>query len=648
MAFMEKPPAGKVLLDDTVPLTAAIEASQSLQSHTEYIIRVQRGISVENSWQIVRRYSDFDLLNNSLQIAGLSLPLPPKKLIGNMDREFIAERQKGLQNYLNVITTNHVLSNCELVKKFLDPNNYSANYTEGETFLRYMNTKEGWIIFPVNREIALQQVSMFFRSEPKWEVVEPLKDIGWRIRKKYFLMKIKNQPKERLVLSWADLGPDKYLSDKDFQCLIKLLPSCDHGQTSWKYSVGSTEWREHPYIYRVTFATANESSALLIRMFNEKGTLKDLIYKAKPKDPFLKKYCNPKKIQGLELQQIKTYGRQILEVLKFLHDKGFPYGHLHASNVMLDGDTCRLLDLENSLLGLPSFYRSYFSQFRKINTLESVDVHCFGHLLYEMTYGRPPDSVPVDSFPPAPSMAVVAVLESTLSCEACKNGMPTVSRLLQMPLFSDVLLTTSEKPQFKWMISDAEHLFITCWPFVCQVSAFLKRTKEGIPTKLKEALRIAKECIEKRLIEEQKQIHQHRRLTRAQSHHGSEEERKKRKILARKKSKRSAVENSEEYSAKYSNSNNSGSGASSPLTSPSSPTPPSTAAALGLGKRCKEEDVRITSTASASATSSSLASCEHRGAYTASAPGCEWCEPRGLTQLHPEFPKGNFEESRNL
>ncbi|XP_037594015.1 PX domain-containing protein kinase-like protein isoform X12 [Cebus imitator] len=442
---------------------------------------------------------------------------------------------------------------------------------------------------------------MFFRSEPKWEVVEPLKDIGWRIRKKYFLMKIKNQPKERLVLSWADLGPDKYLSDKDFQCLIKLLPSC-----------------LHPYIYRVTFATANESSALLIRMFNEKGTLKDLIYKAKPKDPFLKKYCNPKKIQGLELQQIKTYGRQILEVLKFLHDKGFPYGHLHSSNVMLDGDTCRLLDLENSLLGLPSFYRSYFSQFRKINTLESVDVHCFGHLLYEMTYGRPPDSVPVDSFPPAPSMAVVAVLESTLSCEACKNGMPTVSRLLQMPLFSDVLLTTSEKPQFK------------------------------IPTKLKEALRIAKECIEKRLIEEQKQIHQHRRLTRAQSHHGSEEERKKRKILARKKSKRSALENSEEHSAKYSNSNNSaGSGASSPLTSPSSPTPPSTSACTILNVNFR--DICITSTSSTSTTtSSSLASCEHRGTCPALIPGCEWCEPRGLTQLHPEFPKRNFEESRNL
>lgn len=63
------------------------------------------------------------------KISSLSLPLPPKKLIGNMEREFIAERQKGLQAYLDVITSHHLLSNCELVKKFLDPNNYSVNYT---------------------------------------------------------------------------------------------------------------------------------------------------------------------------------------------------------------------------------------------------------------------------------------------------------------------------------------------------------------------------------------------------------------------------------------------------------------------------------------------------------------------------------------
>lgn len=64
-----------------------------------------------------------------VQVCGITLPLPPKKLIGNMDREFIAERQRGLQAYLDSITQHPLLSGSLSVKKFLDPNNYSANYT---------------------------------------------------------------------------------------------------------------------------------------------------------------------------------------------------------------------------------------------------------------------------------------------------------------------------------------------------------------------------------------------------------------------------------------------------------------------------------------------------------------------------------------
>ena len=81
-------------------------------------------------------------------------------------------------------------------------------------------------------EVALQNISMFFRSEPKWEVVEPAPDIGsflftknslhclqqqlnlvgiykiilitgTRIRKQYFIIKDKAQPKEKFVLSWV-------------------------------------------------------------------------------------------------------------------------------------------------------------------------------------------------------------------------------------------------------------------------------------------------------------------------------------------------------------------------------------------------------------------------------------------------------------
>ncbi|KAF7648204.1 hypothetical protein LDENG_00160340, partial [Lucifuga dentata] len=505
MSFLEKPPPGSLLLDDTVPLTAVIEASQNLQSHTEYIIRVHRGVSSENSWQVIRRYSDFDVLNSSLMVCGITLPLPPKKLIGNMDREFIAERQRGLQAYLDSITQ-HPLLCCSLsVKKFLDPNNYSSNYTE----------------------IALQQVSMYFRSDPKWEVLEPLRDIGWRIRKKYFLIRNKEQPKEKHVLSWVDLGPDKFLSDKDLQSAMKLLTTVSS-----------------PYLYPLVFSSVSESSALLIRPFSEKGSLRDHIYKVKPRECYLKKYCNPKKSQGLDLPHIKLYGRQILEGLKLLHDGGLFFGHLNTSNVIMDDGVCRLMDVENSMLGVPSVLRPAFTQLRKINTTENIDVFCFGHLLYEMIYGQLPENVPVDHYPEVPYTAVVSVLQSILSTEACKTGMPTVSQLIQTPLFSDVLLQHSDKAQFK------------------------------VPSRLKEALRAAKESVERRLQEEQRVLHQHRRVTRAQSHHSSEEERKRRKILARKKCRQSAYENEEDISVK--NNNNSGSGASSPPTSPSSPTPPST------------------------------------------------------------------------
>lgn len=64
-----------------------------------------------------------------VQVCGIGLLLPPKKLIGNMDRDFVAERQRGLQAYLDSLTQ-HPLLSCSLpVKKFLDPSSYSANYT---------------------------------------------------------------------------------------------------------------------------------------------------------------------------------------------------------------------------------------------------------------------------------------------------------------------------------------------------------------------------------------------------------------------------------------------------------------------------------------------------------------------------------------
>ncbi len=52
-------------------------------------------------------------------------------------------------------------------------------------------------------ELSLQFVSMFLRSEPDYELVEPCKEFGVRIRKCFFMVRPKQQPKQRFLLSWV-------------------------------------------------------------------------------------------------------------------------------------------------------------------------------------------------------------------------------------------------------------------------------------------------------------------------------------------------------------------------------------------------------------------------------------------------------------
>ena len=92
------------------------------------------------------------------------------------------------------------------------------------------------------------------------------------------------------------------------------------------FSILYLSFVQHPYIFPCQFATANENGGMVIRDYHETGSLRDLICKCKPKGSFMTKYGRPKKVLSLDLGTVKTYGRQILEALKFLHEKGFPYG----------------------------------------------------------------------------------------------------------------------------------------------------------------------------------------------------------------------------------------------------------------------------------------------------------------------------------
>lgn len=50
----------------------------------------------------------------------------------------------------------------------------------------------------------------------------------------------------------------------------------------------------------------------------------------------------------------------------------FCTGHLHAGNVIIDGNSCKLLDIENGILGLPSLYRTHMMELKAVKV--NIDV----------------------------------------------------------------------------------------------------------------------------------------------------------------------------------------------------------------------------------------------------------------------------------
>lgn len=70
------------------------------------------------------------------------------------------------QAMLQQATRDPYLQLCLPVRRFLDPDNYAADFVDD----------------------ALKGVHMFFRSEPSWEIIEVLYGMGWRMRKSHVIV----------------------------------------------------------------------------------------------------------------------------------------------------------------------------------------------------------------------------------------------------------------------------------------------------------------------------------------------------------------------------------------------------------------------------------------------------------------------------
>ncbi|XP_077293968.1 PX domain-containing protein kinase-like protein isoform X2 [Arctopsyche grandis] len=428
---------GVLRLDDTLPLSCQILAAHTLDTHTEYCIKVQRGAVKNDSWSVSRRYNEFASLNAALHVENF----PPKKIIGNMQPEFIAKRRNALQ-----------VSNIES--------------NDGD----YM-------------------------------------------------------------MSWQTYGPDKILSERDMRMAFKSLMNL-----------------KHLFIDKIIFIRNLETGTYVVRKLHSGGSVRDLLYGTQYNCSFLSKYANPKQKKPFTTGQIVHYGYQILQALKYLHNRGLPYGHLHAGNVAIENQNVLLMDIENAIVGVPMYYREFLTEHRKINTMEAIDVYSFGHTLYEMTYGEPLQTSSTDDFPPHVSNDLLSILQILLSTTACKQGMPNIDTLLLHPFFN-----TGSSVSNRITVDET-------------MQCYLK-----FPHQVKEELQNAARNIETRLKSDQKLV----RMNRIQEILNSEEEIKKRRRKSKnaKKLSRSASVNGLSPTSMSGPSERSGSVASTVSTA-SSYTPP--------------------------------------------------------------------------
>ena len=75
-------------------------------------------------------------------------------------------------------------------------------------------------------------------------------------------------------------------------------------------------------------------------------------------------------------------------------------GNLQCGNIVLSNETAQIISLTGVVCGQTSRLRSLAIRVKAVKCLDSVDVYSFGHLLYEISVGRPLDTTVCDEFPP--------------------------------------------------------------------------------------------------------------------------------------------------------------------------------------------------------------------------------------------------------
>ncbi|KAG7197781.1 hypothetical protein KM043_001597 [Ampulex compressa] len=277
-----------------------------------------------------------------------------------------------------------------------------------------------------SRDRALSICQAYIRGTPRYTLIKQLNNVGSRVDKHWFAVRDNSLKTDRLVT----------LVPFSRNCSLSVCPSTKEALNNLFLAL------QHPYICPIFdlefFEHDSQKYVILVQPISQ-GSLKDLIYGIERNcwnEDWSQKYGSRGK--GLPLPQVQQMGRQVLEALMFLKERGFPMvTHLHSGNVLVQNGVARLAGLENTLLGFTSRIHPVVTS--RLSQTHSIDMICFGHMLFEMCVGYElcsfkPTAMHLSDLETYPQ--VVELLDS-IFVETCSHY-PSVEDLLVHDLFRNI------------------------------------------------------------------------------------------------------------------------------------------------------------------------------------------------------------------
>ncbi|XP_065900886.1 probable inactive serine/threonine-protein kinase slob2 [Dysidea avara] len=273
------------------------------------------------------------------------------------------------------------------------------------------------------KESALYNCRFYLRASPRYSMVNALPDIGSRLERSWFAVKQDNPP----------------LADHMMMTMTPQHLKCSINLSTDKKTLNQLFFSlQHPFVHpiiEVDYMT-DKSVVVMISPISARGSMKDFIYRTRPLINWSAKYNG--RGTPLPSKQTALFGRQILEAIVFLYDKGLaPLGHIQSGNVMIhSASMCRLAGYENSLLGYKPRCYSTIKPLLKEDKA-AIDVLMFGHLIFEMSTGQECSTATPEphDLSTIRHSAVVEVLSRIFTTTEDEGRYCTIQEVLEMPFF---------------------------------------------------------------------------------------------------------------------------------------------------------------------------------------------------------------------